>query len=309
MKGIVCVATEQGIGRQAKDLFDNGIVQEVFVVRHSTHENHYEWYPNRMSTFDELLEKCDTIFFIETPFKWEYVLKAREKGIKTVIFIMYECTRLNYYPDVLVGGSLMEKELYPDLNVKVINVPVPKALKWRKRTKAQVFVHNAGHGGLGGRNGTMNLIKAIPMVKSPAKFIIRAQFPIKLPYDDPRVEIRIGDLPYETLFAEGDVFIYPDKFGGSCLPLQEAHASGMLVMASDRHPTNTWLPKEPLIPIQGYKKETIIQPFDSAIISPEDIARKIDEWYNKDIEKYSLIGKNWGEANSWEVLKKEYENL
>lgn len=309
MKGIVCVATEQGLGRQAKDLYDNGIVTEVLVEKHSSYVNHYEWYPDRVDNFDELLERCDTIFFIETPYKWEYVLRAREKGVKTVFFIMYECTRLNYYPDVLVGGSVLEAETYPDLDVKVINVPVPRALKWHKRSKARIFVHNAGHGGLGGRNGTMKLIQAIPMVKSDARFIIRSQFPITLPYDDPRVEIRVGDFPYESLFEEGDVFVYPDKFGGSCLPLQEAHASGMLVMASNRHPTNLWLPKEPLIPIKGYKKETIIYPFDSAIVEPEDIARTIDEWYDKDIEKYSLMGRVWGEANSWEVLKKEYETL
>lgn len=309
MKGIVCFATEQGLGRQAKDLFDNGIVQQVLVHPHSTYKNHLEWYPNRVNTFDELLERCDTIFFIETPFDWKYVLRAREKGVKTVLFIMFECTRLPYYPDVLVGGSVLEAETYPNLPVKVITVPVPKALKWRKRTRAKVFVHNAGHGGIGGRNGTMNLIKAIPMVKSDAKFIIRSQVPITLPYDDQRVEIRVGDFPYETLFSEGDVFVYPDKFGGSCLPLQEAHASGMLVMASDRHPSNKWLPKEPLIPIRGYKKETIIQPFDSAIVDPKDIAMQIDAWYNKDITKYSLMGRVWGRANSWEKLKREYEKL
>lgn len=310
-KGIVALATEQGLGRQAKDLYDNGVVTEVLVQKHSTYENHYEWYPNRVNDFDELLERCDTIFFIETPFDWKYIIRAREKGVKTVLIAMYECTRypFPYFPDVIAGCSPLEKETYSDVDVTVINAPVPKALKWKKRTKARVFVHNAGHGGLGGRNGTHNLIKAIPLVKSPAKFIIRSQFELKLPYDDPRVEIRVGDFPYETLFSEGDVFVYPDKFGGSCLPLQEAHASGMLVMASNRHPTNTWLPLAPLIPIRGYKKETIIRPFDSAIIDPADIARTIDEWYDKDITEYSLMGRVWGGANSWEVLKKEYEKL
>lgn len=311
MKGIVCFATEQGLGRQAKDLFDNGVVSEVLVHNHSTYTNHYEWYPNSVKTFDELLNKCDTIFFIETPFDWKYIVRAREKGIKTVLIAMYECTRypFPYFPDVVVGCSVLEAETYKNVPVTVINAPIPNALKWRKRSVAKVFVHNAGHGGLGGRNGTTQLINAIPMVKSDAKFIIRSQFPIKLPYDDPRVEVRVGDFPYETLFEEGDVFIYPDKFGGSCLPLQEAHASGMLVMASNRHPSNTWLPVEPLIPIRGYKKETIINPFDSAIVEPIDIANCIDFWYNKDIKKYSLIGKKWGENNSWDVLKKEYEKL
>lgn len=309
MKGIVCYATEQGLGRQAKSFFDNGLVSEVFVYPHSSYVNHYEWYPKRSKTYDELLSKVNEVWFIETPFDWNFILKAREKGIKTVFFIMYECTRkpMPYIPDVLVGGSIMEREYFGD-DVKVINVPVPKELKWKLREKARVFVHNAGHGGLAGRNGTKELIEAIKYIKSPIKLIIRSQFPLK-EYKDPRVEYRIGDFPYETLFAEGDVFVYPDKFGGSCLPLQEAHASGMAVMASDRHPSNTWLPKEILIPIEGYKKDRAYSEIDSAIVSPEKIANMIDNWYDKDITHLSMLGKKWGEENSWDVLKKEYENL
>ena len=307
-KGIVCYATEQGLGRQAKSFFDNGLVQEVFVWPHSSYTNHYEWYENRCKTYDELLDKVTEVWFLETPFDWGFVLRARERGIKTVLFLMYECSNLQYKPDVLVGGSIMEKIHYGD-EVKVINVPVPKEVKWRLREKALVFVHNAGHGGLGGRNGTQELIDAMKFVESPIKLIIRTQTD-KFKCDDPRVEIRVGDFPYETLFEEGDVFIYPDKFGGSCLPVQEAFASGMMVMASDRMPLNTWLPKQPLIPIKGYTKERIAEKtFDSAIVDPKDIAFNIDLFWDMPIEQFSLMGKEWGEQNSWEKLKPEYDSI
>ena len=78
-------------------------------------------------------------------------------------------------------------------------------------------------------------------------------------------------------------------------------------MSTNRYPFNTWLPNELLIPVKGYKKETIAVEFDSAIIDPKDIAETIDRWYNKDITKYSLMGKEWGEKNNWSNLKKEYE--
>lgn len=309
-RGIVCYATEQGLGRQAKSFVDNGLIDEVFVWPHSVYENHYEWYQNRVESFKELLERVDEVWFLETPFDWNFILQAREKKVRTVLFVMYECTRypLPYYPDVLVGGSIMEKIHFGD-SVKVINVPVPKELKWKLREKALVFVHNAGHGGLGGRNGTKELLEAMRYVKSPIKLIIRTQS-INFKSHDSRVEIRRGDFPYETLFEEGDVFVYPDKFGGSCLPLQEAHAAGMMVMASDRNPSNTWLPKEPLIPIEGYKQEVIGGvKFDSAILSPQKIALTIDKFYNENIEIYSLRGKKWGIENSWDSLKSEYEKI
>ncbi len=309
-RGIICYATEQGLGRQAKSFFDNGLIHEVFVQPHSVYENHYEWYPDRVNSFKELLEKVDEVWFLETPFDWNYILQAREKKVRTVLFIMYECTRfpLPYYPDALVGGSIMEKIHFGD-TVKVINVPVPKELTWRLRQEALVFVHNAGHGGLGGRNGTKELIDAMRYVKSPIKLIIRTQS-INFKSHDPRVEIRRGDFEYSTLFEEGDVFVYPDKFGGSCLPVQEACAAGMMVMASDRMPHNTWLSKDCLIPIKGYKKEIIGgAEFDSAIVDPQDIALTIDKFYNENIELYSLRGRKWGVENSWKHLKSEYEKI
>lgn len=307
-RGTVIYATEQGLGRQAKSFIDNGLIQEVFCHPHSTYTNHYEWYPNRNKSFDEMLDKIDEIWFFETPFDWKYLLKARERGIKTVLFLMYECSRLLYYPDVLVGGSIMEKIHFGD-SVKVIPVPAPKEIKWKKRTVARTFVHNAGHGGIGGRNGTAGLVEALKYIKSPIKLIIRTQFD-NIKCDDPRVEIRVGDFDYESLFDEGDVFVYPDKFGGSCLPVQEAHSAGMLVMASKRLPHTEWLPNEPLIPIKGYKKEKIAEKeFDSAIVDPIDIAKSIDYWYNKDITEYSLAGKRWAEENSWEKLKPKYEKI
>lgn len=307
-RGIVCVATEQGLGRQAKSYFDNGLIDEVFCHTHSTYVNHYEWYPNRSKTFEEMLDKVDEVWFLETPYDWSYILKARERGIKTVLFLMYECSSLRYTPDVLVGGSIMERIHYGDA-VKVIPVPAPKEIEWKLRKRAEVFIHNAGHGGLGGRNGTKELLEAMKWVKSPIRLIIRSQNRIE-GNNDPRIEFRIGDFEYKELFEEGDVFIYPDKFGGSCLPVQEAHCAGMLVMVSKRLPHTEWLPNEPLIPIEGYKKERYAEKeFDSAILDPKKIAETIDAWYGKDIESYSLQGKEWAIKNSWDNLYKEYEAI
>lgn len=305
MKGAVVFAVESGLGRQAKQFYDHGMFDIVLIQKHSTYVEHPEWYKNIAKSYDELLEKCSEIWFFETPFNWSYITRARERGVKTVFLAMYECTQhpLPYFPDVVLGGSVLETEFF---GAKHINVPVPDEVKWKKRTKAKVFVHNAGHGGLHGRNGTEQLIEAMKYVKSPIKLIIRSQFN-NVKTDDPRVDVRIGDFPYETLFAEGDVFVYPDKFGGSCLPLQEAFASGMAVMASNRHPSNLWLPNEILIPIQGYETKRIYTEFQSAIVDPKDIAETIDKWYGKDISNFSLQGKAWGQANSWAKLKKEYE--
>lgn len=304
--GMTCLATDQGLGYLAKSFFDHKLIHKVYVHPHSSRPNHREWYPRELvvSTPEELLEDCDTILFFEDPFAWKLIPKAREKGIKTVLMVMYECTRspLPYFPDLILSPSLLDQQYYPGSELVMVPVEVP----WRLREKAEVFVHNAGNGGIGGRNGTREVLEAWKHVSSPAKLIVRTQTAIEQP-DDPRIEIRQGT--FDDIWSEGDVFIFPEKFNGLSLPLQEAFASGMLVMAGDRFPINTWLPRDPLIPVDSYKKERISVEFDSAQFTPDTIAAQVDSWYCRDIKSYSLLGREWAHHNSWNSLIATYEKL
>lgn len=306
--GSIIYATEQGLGYLAKDFFDNGIINKVLIQEHNGRKNHREWYPREsvVASEEELLESCDTLIFFETPHNWKIIPRAREKGIKTILIPMYECTRYPnpYQCDVILSPSLLDKQYYPDSDF--VPIPIPNWVEWRLREKALVFVHNTGNGGLGGRNGTKELIEAMKYVVSPIKLIIRTQS-LDIKCDDPRVEIVRGSVDNKELYKEGDVFIFPEKFNGLSLPLQEAFASGMMVMCGDRFPMNTWLPKDTLIPVSDYKKERISVEFDSAIITPQDIARAIDFWYDWDIKKFSLLGKEFKEKLSWKNLKEKYE--
>lgn len=299
--GSILLATEQGLGFMARDFYRNGIIDKVYVQPHSSRHNNYSWYPDRVSNTEGLLD-CDVLFFFETPFDWPFFLKARSKGIKTVIMPMYECSNLPYLPDLILSPSLLDKKYYPGSTY----IPVPVDVKWRLRTKAETFVHNAGNGGLGGRNGTKELIEAWQYVKSPARLLIRSQVDIKIPKDE-RIRVEVGTLPSADLWHIGDVFIFPEKFNGLSLPLQEAFASGMLVMATDRFPNYMYLPTEPLIPVRDYKKEKLSRnQFDSAIVEPRVVAQTVDNWYLKDIGKYSRMGKRYAEENSWTILKEKY---
>lgn len=310
MIGAIALATEQGLGFLAKAFYDHGVIKKVLIKPHTSRVNHPNWFPNGRilshENYDWFFDGLDSILYFEEPFEWNLLPKARDRGIKNIFMPMYECTRypFPYEPDLILAPSALDYKYYSDKNCVQVTVPVD--VKWRQREKALVFVHNAGNGGLAGRNGTKELLEAMQYVKSPIKLIVRSQIPIK-PVDDPRIEYRIGT--FENIWEEGDVFVFPEKFNGLSLPLQEAYASGMLVMCGDRFPMNTWLPTEPLIPVKGYKKERVSVEFDSAIIDPKDIAQTIDNWYGKDITKFSLKGKVWGKKNHWRNLKKEYQEL
>jgi hypothetical protein len=349
LKVASCVyATSQGLGILAKDYFDNGLVTHPVIIQHGRHDNYPEWYPqgtpvikdlrrDTMPALDPILRECDVFFAFETPFEWAIFNRCRELGKKSVLMPMFECEfkKLPSRPDLIVNPSLLDQQYYPE----GVFIPVPVTYPWRKRERARVFVHNAGHGGLRGRNGTAELVEAMRLVTSPARLRLRAQessrqywaagqlrdannHPVNLPNN---IDLRIGTFPYETLFSEGDVFVFPEKFNGLSLPLQEARAAGMLVMCGDRFPMNTWLPTKvdtsteaneeyrtfsnPLIPVAGYTRQRVGPPyneFDEAVFDPRAIAAKIDEWYDKDITEYSLQGKEWAATMSWAALKPRY---
>jgi hypothetical protein len=305
--GSIVLATDQGLGYLAKAFYDHGLIQKVYIQPHSSRPSHPEWYreEDMVASPEDLLD-CDTLLFFEEVFHWKLIPKAREKGIKTVLMPMYECTKnpLPYVPDVVITPSLLDQQYYPESEF----IPVPVEVPWRLRTRAHTFVHNAGNGGIGGRNGTKELLAAMEYVKSPIMLTINTQ--MYIPWNgDTRITIHQGTRPHDELWRFADVFIFPEKFNGLSLPLQEAFASGMAVMCGDRFPMNTWLPKEMLIPIDHYTKERIAVEFDCAQFDPKVIAQRIDEVYTTDITQYSEAGKVFADTHSWHNLKEKYETV
>lgn len=323
--GTLAYATDQGLGILAKSFVDHGIVTDVLVVRHASRPTHTEWYP-RSDQMDirrldadrirQFAKTMDVMLFFETPFDWNVLPYCRSVSVRTVLMPMHECmpAKLPYEPDIYLCPSLIEYEHYA--HQTSVFLPIPVDVPWRLRTNANVFVHNAGFLGLRGRNGTRELLQAVQHIRSPIRLIVRSQtskikrlIPKGLEEDD-RVTVHIGGVSEEELWRTGDVFVFPEKFNGLSLPLQEARAAGMLVMATDRFPMNSWLPTAPLIPVDSYTEVSIARgwlPFQEASVDPVTIASKIDEWYGRDISSYSSSGKHWAaEHTSWKVLKPLY---
>jgi hypothetical protein len=313
--GSLVFDTSQGLGVLGKAFFDHGVLSDVLVVEHGRRESNRDWYPgaprlaslrNPVAAY-EFARDLDVMLFLETAFVWPLIPFCREHGVKTVLLVNHECMprQLPYQPDFFLCPSPLDQRYFPERSVYL---PVPVEVPWKLRTRAEVFVHNAGHGGLRGRNGTAELLAALPHVKSPARFVVRSQ-DRRWAASDPRLEVRFGTAPYESLWEEGDCLVWPHKFDGLSLPLNEARAAGMLVMSTDRFPDNEWLPREPLIPVAGYARACVSPrclEFDEARIDPRAIAAKIDDFYGRDITEYSLAGRRWAEENSWGVLGPKY---
>lgn len=315
--GSVCYATSRGLGHIAKGFHDHGIVTDVCVVRHPSIPTHEDWYPGALSTgmrpldtklLRDFAAKQEALLFFETPFLWELFGYCKHRGIRTYLVPMYECHHASApAPHKYLCPSLLDMEYFPSGDF----LPLPVEVPWRLRERAETFVHNGGYLGLRGREGTTLLIEAMRYVKSPLRLIIRVQENVdgahqQMMAKDPRIDYRPECVPFADLWSEGDVYVAPQKFNGCSMPLQEACAAGLLVMTTNRFPMNTWLPTEPLLPVSGYRRDVQVGgpylKFDEAIVSPEAIAQTMDAWYGRDIAEFSLRGKVWAEAHSWEVL-------
>lgn len=321
--GTLCYATDQGLGLLAKAFYDNGVVTDPLVVYHTSRHTHREWYPNAQTTHankvdmgvaQRLIRSVDIMLFFETPFVWDLIAYCKRIGKPSIIMPMYECMpkELPFYPDLMLCPSMLDYQYYRGQNSTFLQVPVD--VPWMQRNVAQRFVHNAGHGGLRGRNGTRELIEAMQHTRSDVRLTIRSQSPLIIPPHcrhllDNRIKFEYGTIPHTDLYTYHDVFVFPEKFNGLSLPLQEAHASGLVVMCTNRYPMNEWLPTEPMIPSRGSRLAEVsgrCNVFNEEIVDPEDIAATLDAWYGRDITALSLSGKAYAQANSWEVLKPKY---
>lgn len=323
--GTVCYATDQGLGMLAKSFYDAGVITDVMLMKHRAYQNHPEWYPPGTHMFssasfvgpavDEFIDRIDTVLFFETPFDWSFPSRCKTRGVKTALMPMYEWSLRNppHKFDVFLCPSLLDVDYFPD---SPFLVPPVDPSTWKLRKTATKFLHNAGHIGHRNHKGTEELIQAIPMLDKDVCLTIRSQHLRRLEelvskyhVDHPGVTLEYGQIPHHRLFDDYDVYVAPEKFNGLSLPLQESCAAGMLVMASDRYPANTWLPTDPLIPVYGYHRACISSAymgFDEAEISPAAIAATINSWNGRDISELSMSGKRWAVEHSWDVMKPKF---
>lgn len=322
--GTVCYATSRGLGHLARNFYQHGIVTDVLVVEHGRVPTNWDWYPgapvvplrgidHHQDTLRSFCRDKDAMLFFETPFDWGLIGYCRGVGVRTYLVTMYECTpKTHSRPYRYLCPSLLDMQYFPEASTFL---PLPVDYLWQLRKRAEHFVHNGGYLGMRGREGTTLLIEALRHIHSPIRLTIRVQENVPPTYQrmlatDTRVEYVAATVPYEDLYAMGDVAVGAQNRNGCSLPLQEARAAGMLVMNSDRFPMNFWLPREPLIPVAEYRKAQIgpaYLEYDEAVVRSEDIALKIDEWYGRDISEYSLSAKVWAAENSWEVLGPKWQ--
>lgn len=323
MLGFIARCDNTGLGLESVDVVRWLKPDRVLVIRGGGPAERRQEFPERFAScpsvlffdrppteteIDAFLHGLGTLFFIETPYDWRIVRRAKELGVRTVLRINYECLPdpLPVQPDLMIAPV----DWYQSSSTLVLPFPVDRArFPFRRRQIAHTFVHVAGHQGLFGRNGTAELLDAIPTVRADVRFIVYSQQPLNRT-TDPRVCFRIGDHPDNAaLFREGDVLVFPRRYGGQALAMNEALSSGLPVMMTDMRPQSAFLPGELLIPPLRLEEARIFRPFEIAVVDPGRIAARIDEWANRDIGGLSDKADAYAESISWTSLLPRYLEL
>lgn len=279
------------------------------------------------------LDGLDAVFTMETPYNYELYTIARQKGIRTILQANWELLdylqdgpHQRHLPDVLAFPSTWNlvhaRRLFAD-RMEVIHLPVPieaAPAPAEAPPTATRFLHVAGYPAVGDRNGTRDLLAALRYVKSEITVNFTCQRPGWLggliqPGQTPdHVTLVLDSAPPEDfwdLYAGQHALILPRRYGGLCLPLNEALGAGLPAIMPHISPNSRWLPPEWLTPAtldNTFMAKTLIDLYRS---EPQALAAQIDRWAT-DEQAYGTArrqARRLAENYSWQAWLPYYREV
>jgi glycosyltransferase involved in cell wall biosynthesis len=291
-----------------------------------------DWAPDTQ-LLTQFLSGLDVVFSAETFYTDELVPLARRMGVRTVQQPNWEFMRLYIpQPDMLAVPSLWHFDEYPEPRTFL---PVPIALDRFPRTStqnagsprgatvvnnAQHFLHIVGRPAIHDRNGTPDVLGALRYVKSDIRLTLKCQdvnylaqlrMNVHVP---PNVEIVTDSTDvrdYWDNYTAGDVMILPRRYGGLCLPANEALGAGMPVIMTNISPNKQWLPAEWLVPATRTSTFMAFNQIDVFQANHVALAAKIDQFASDDgfYAAAKTRADELAKELSWDNLLPEYEKV
>lgn len=337
--GLIARADNTGLGVQTND-FSRFMKPDKVLIVDLSHLNGLQTYPERypgsvvlrytpypevdkshpvaVETINSFLDGLDLLFTCETPYDYHLFREARRRGVRTVLQYNFElldhlCNPNAPQPDLFMAPSRWR---YADVDFpNKIFVPVPvdtERFVYKHRTSAKTFLHLAGNATFEDRNGTLPLIKSWQEVKSGANLLIQSPRLINYGYGAPNIRVdNTHTVDNTDLYRTGDVFVFPRKYGGLCLPLNEALALGMPVIMTDLCPQNEFLSPDSLIPAALSKSVFTKTSIDVHEVNQNALAAKIDELVDNPnlVSSLSEQSGELAQTISWKRLAPVYQEV
>lgn len=323
--GLLVRADNTGLGYQTRDYYKHLKPHKVMLIDISSlngNKQHYDWYENAQivqgfpspQQIVAFLDGLDVVLTAETFYNPRFCELAKAKKVKTINVENPEFyDHIKYpgmsMPDVMILPSIWkEKEIRDHAESKGVKVyqihhPIDRELYPFKIQENKKFMHLAGKPAAQDRNGTWDFLQACPdgVVTTQSDDLARH---IKMRYRQARVVTDIAD-PLQV-YSYGNILVLPRKYGGNCLPLNEALSLGMPVIMPDIEPNNNILPKEWLVEatVSGYfEPRTKVDIYQTDITA---LKAKLDWFKNCNIEEESIKANAIADSISWEALLPKY---
>lgn len=298
------------------------------VVEHNDFVYDNGYGPNEY--IDWLTDDVDILVVHETPLNHGLYKIAREKGVKTLQVFNYEFIDGYKHPDwpradYMGAPTSWKNDEVNELDMgEVISWPVPvdrQQFPGRAIGQCETMIHIIGRPTYMDRNGTIPFLKAAYELRNLYKYKVFLQEPT-----DPRaeqhfaevrqhletykhtIELIIDTRTPQEIYSQGEVLVLPRRYGGLCLPMQEALSSGLPTIMTDIRPNYDRLPKEWLVP-STYKDNFFFHaPVDVYDCNVSDLALKMLQFADPTfMARANRQADQIADQISWETLKPYYD--
>lgn len=332
--GLIARADNTGLGIQTHEFYNHIQPHKTLVVDVSELNGLPTFpyrYPNCQTithkmpqgAINTFLDGLNVIFCCETPYSYDLFRMARNRGIKIILQYNYEFLNMKrvtdiYYPDVFASPSAWHIEEVKREFANVLYLPVPvnrELLAFTEKKKFKRFLHIAGNAATHDRNGTAATMGAFASLNDPDIELVVKCFNQTAIRSLPQIKAKNiyidthSTTNYEHNYTGFDALILPRKYGGLCLPMQEALSCGMPVIMTDASPNDSVLPKEWLVPVKSkfeFESSYIIEVNEPDV---DALAHKIKLLADMDeataIENSQMADKIANDLD-WKIWKEKY---
>lgn len=344
--GTIAYSSNTGLGYQTRDLVKHLKPSKVLIDDLSAHNGmpvDHSWCPNarvvqhndfvRNNSYEHnehiewLTDDVDIILICETPLNHALYSRAREKGVKTIQIFNAEFIDGYRHPDwpradYMAAPTSWHNDQIRELDMgEVISWPVAvdrAKFGYRPIMKLETFIHVIGRPTYLDRNGTLTFLEATRILGDKYEYKVFLQQPQEQRANEHFLEVQAAleqsnvEIVYDTpnpqdIYKQGEVLVLPRRYGGLCLPMQEALSCGLPVIMTDITPNTDRLPLDWLIPAQFQDSFFFHAPVDVYDSNPQDLAETMEKFANPDYMLHTnRLAHTIANRLSWGNLKPYY---
>lgn len=304
--GIIARADKTGLGNQTRNLARMLNPAKIMIIDSTAfnkNQQYFETYKDYASFIingfpsstqvQYFLRGLDAVLTCELFYNNDFISLANARGVRTYNQFNYEFLDNLVNPRLLVPTKFLSpsKWMLEDMQQRFPNrveyLPPPinhndfaevKHVNLSRSGRPR-FLHVVGRQAVNDRNGTIDLLESLKYTKEDFELVLKVQTssPVLEQYKSDKVTLDYSSPLNEVdLYRNFDALIFPRRYAGLSLPMNEALMSGLPVIMTDIEPNNLVLPKEWLaesqymgtfttrtdIPYYSAKKELLAQKID-----------------------------------------------